>query len=188
MKSIRVDDQRIELRPIRRDAHEQILRHIEARFSGHAFARLIDAILRADGFVTELAGPGPDGGVDILAAKGTGTLLAFDGPHLCVQVKSSKKPENVTTLRALQGTMENFTAAQGLLVCWGGFTRAVHREAWKNFFRIRLWSASQVVEAIYRSYDRLSEEIQAEVPLERVWTLVSSEREYRKIDDEVLGL
>lgn len=161
-------------RPNRRLVHDQILRHIEAQFPGHAFARLIAAILRAEGFMTHVAGPGPDGGVDILAAKGA---LAFDGPHLCVQVKSSKKPEDVTTLRALKGTMETFHATQGLLVCWGGFTKAVHREARQSFFQIRLWDADDVVEAIYKGYVHLPEEIQAELPLERVWMLVSNEKE-----------
>lgn len=151
-----------------RDAHDQILRRIETRFSGHAFARLIAAILRADGFITAESKPGPDGGVDILAGKGP---LAFDGPHLCVQVKSSKKREDVTTLRALQGTMRNFHATQGLLVSWGGFTKALCREARQNFFQIRLWSFHEVLEAIYQSYDRLPEDIQAEIPLERVWVL-----------------
>lgn len=162
------------IRDDRRLAHDQILRHIEARFPGHAFARLVAAILRADGFMTQVAEPGPDGGADILAAKGT---LAFDGPYLCVQVKSSKKPEDVTTLRALKGTMETFHATQGLLVCWGGFTKAVHREARQSFFQIRLWGADEVVEAIYKNYDRIPEEIQAELPLERVWMLVSGEGE-----------
>jgi restriction system protein len=59
-----------------------------------------------------------------------------------------------------------------LLVSWGGFTRSAQSEARQHFFRLRLWSAKELVEAIYRSYDRLPEEIQAELPLKRVWTLV----------------
>ena len=174
MKGLTVDDPVFELRPSRRVAHDQILEYIAARFSGHAFARLVGAVLQAEGFITQVAGPGPDGGVDILAAKGP---LGFDGPHICVQVKSSKGREDVTTLRALQGTMKTFNATQGLLVCWGGFTKAVHREARQSFFQIRLWSASEVVDSIYQNYDRLPEKIQAELPLERVWMLVSDDSE-----------
>jgi restriction system protein len=92
-------------------------------------------------------------------------------------VKSSKKPEDVTTLRALQGTMQNFHATQGLLVCWGGFTRAGHREARQSYFQIRLWSAEDVVEAIYQNYNRLPDEIQDAIPLEQVWMLVNDEKQ-----------
>jgi restriction system protein len=153
-------------------AQDQILDHITKHFPRHDFARLIEAILQADGFVTQVSPPGPDGGVDILAARG---ILGFEGPYLCIQVKSSAKPEDVNTLRALKGTMQMFNASQGLLVAWGGFTRAVQREARQSFFTVRLWSATDVLDAIYRVYDRLPEEVQAELPLKRVWALVLDE-------------
>lgn len=157
-----------------RTAHDQIQAYIAANFAQHDFADLIDAILRAEGYATDVSIPGPDGGVDILAARGP---LGFEGPYLCVQVKSSKKREDVTTLRALQGTMQNFKASHGLLVAWGGFTRAVHREARQSFFQVRLWDANTVVETLYRIYERLPEEIQAKIPLRQVWTLVLEQTE-----------
>lgn len=83
----------------------------------------------------------------------------------------------MNTLRALQGTMQTFKATQGLLVSWGGFTRAASREARQSYFHVRLWSAADVLDAIYRVYDRLPEEIQAELPLKRVWALVLDEIE-----------
>lgn len=99
-------------------------------------------------------------------------LSASDEPSLCVQVKSSSESSDVNVFRALKGTMQTFSARQGLLVSWGGFTRATKAEARQSFFGVRLWSANELVEAIYRSYERLPEEIQAELPLKRVWTLV----------------
>lgn len=123
------------------------------------------------GFQTAIAGPGPDGGVDILASRGP---LGFDGPLVCVQVKSSKHPEDVETLRALQGAMSNFKAQHGLLVAWSGFTRAVVREARQNHFQLRLWSAEDLVEEIYRTYDSLPEEVRAILRLERAWILVNA--------------
>ena len=103
-------------------ARDQIMAHIEQRFKGHDLSRLVDAVLRAEGYITEFSTPGPDGGVDILAGGGT---LGFQEPRLCVQVKSSQSPADVTILRALQGTMQNFKANQGLLVSWGGFIQPV---------------------------------------------------------------
>lgn len=153
---------------IKQLAHEQILRHIERRFSGHALADLVGAVLAADGFHTQVSKPGPDGGVDVLASNG---IYGLDEPRICVQVKSSKHPEDVVTLRALLGTMENFQAQQGILVAWGGFTKALASEARKFYFRIRLWSAKELVEEIYRTYDHLPESVRSELPLERIWVL-----------------
>ena len=50
-------------------AHDQIVAQIQSRFAGHALARLVDAVLRADGWVTKISPPGPDGGVDVLAGS-----------------------------------------------------------------------------------------------------------------------
>jgi len=107
-------------------AHDQIVAHIQSRFSGHALTRLVDAVLQAEGWVTKVSPPGADGGVDILAGRGS---LGLDPPRLCVQVKSQNSPADVNVYRTLQGVMQTFKAEQGLLVCWGGFNKAVLTEA-----------------------------------------------------------
>jgi restriction system protein len=155
-------------------AHDQIVAQIQSRFIGHALARLVDAILNAEGWVTKLSPPGADGGVDILAGRGS---LGLDQPRLCVQVKSQSSPADVTVYRTLQGSMQSFKAEQGLLVCWGGFNKVVLAEAKQGHFSVRLWESRNVVEAIYRNYERLPAEIQAELPLKRVWMLVPPEPE-----------
>lgn len=149
-------------------AHEQILRHIERCFSGHALAHLVGSIFEADNLHVQVSGPGPDGGVDILASNGE---YGFGRLRICVQVKSSKHPVEVETLRALQGSMTNYGANQGILVAWGGFTKALVREAHQRHFEIRLWDAHKLVEEIFRTYDRLPENVKSELPLERVWIL-----------------
>lgn len=155
-------------------AHDEIIAFVRANFQGHDMARLVEAILKAEGFLTNRSAPGPDGGADILAARGS---LGLDSPTLCVQVKATEAPADVTVFRALQGTMTTFGASQGLLVCWGGFTRALKNEARQHTFTIRLWNQSDIVEAVYRVYEQLPEEIQAELPLKRVWTLVREDQE-----------
>ena len=77
-----VDDGAVNLEVAARD---EILKFIQANFKSHDLARLVDAVLRAQGYKTEVSPPGPDGGVDILAGSGA---LGFDQPRLCVQVKS----------------------------------------------------------------------------------------------------
>ena len=153
-------------------AHDQIVARIQSRFSGHGLTRLVDEVLQVEGWVTKVSPPGPDGGVDILAGRGS---LGLDGPRLCVQVKSQKSPADVTVYRTLQGTMQTFNAEQGLLVCWGGFNRAVLQESKQGHFTVRLWNSSDLVDAIYRNYDELPTEVQAELPLKQVWMLVAED-------------
>lgn len=153
-------------------AHDQIVAQIQSRFAGHALAQLVDAVLQADGWVTKVSPPGPDGGVDILGGRGS---LGLDEPRLCVQVKSQNSPADVTVYRTLQGTMQTFNAEQGLLVCWGGFNRAVQQESKQGHFVVRLWDSRDLVGAIYRHYENLPAEIQAELPLKRVWMLVAED-------------
>lgn len=159
---------------IEQAASDEITAFIRERFPDHGMARLVEAVLQAEGLRTVRSTPGPDGGADILAGAGA---LGLDAPHLCVQVKASASPVDVRVFRELAGTMTAFKAAQGLLVSWGGFTQAVVREARLETFKIRLWDQSDLVQAVYRSYDKLPKEIQAELPLKRVWVLVREDEE-----------
>ena len=153
-------------------AHDQIIARLQSRFTEHALTWLVDAVLRVDGWVTRVSPPGPDGGVDILAGRGS---LGLDSPRLCVQVKSQNSPADVTVYRTLLGTMQTFKAEQGLLVCWGGFNKVVLQESKQSHFMVRLWESRDLVEAVYRNYERLPAEIQAELPLKQVWMLVTEE-------------
>jgi restriction system protein len=163
-----------EIRDIERDSRDQILKFVERSFKGHRLATLVAAVLRAQGLVTRESDPGADGGVDILAASGP---MGFDSPRLCVQVKSQSTPIDVTVFRGLLGTMDSFDAEQGLLVAWGGFKDTVVREARAAFFRVRLWNADDLLDAIFWNYDKLSEDIKAELPLKRIWALATAEVE-----------
>jgi restriction system protein len=155
-------------------ARDEILKFIQTKFTGHDLARLVDAVLRAQGYKTEVSPPGPDGGVDILAGSGT---LGFDKPRLCVQVKSGSGAEGQKTLNELLGVVTKFDSEQGLLVSWGGFTSPVKQDARKAFFTIRLWDQGDVVDSILQNYERLDDEIKAELPLKRIWVMVSDEGE-----------
>jgi restriction system protein len=167
-----VDKETEPLADVERFARDQILGYLEKHFKGHDLVRLVDAVLCAEGYVTHFSEPGPDGGVDILAGRGT---LGFDGPKLCVQVKSSKSPADVRILRELQGSMATFKADQGLLVSWGGFNNPVMKESRQSFFSVRLWDADNLVEALLRNYERLPEDLKSELPLKRIWALVPEE-------------
>ena len=161
-----------ELPDLQQLAHDQIVAEIQTRFAGHGLTRLVDAVLQVDGWTTSVSPSGPDGGVDILAGRGP---LGLNQPRLCVQVKSQISAADVLTYRALQGTMQSFNAEQGLLICWGGFKKSVILEAKQRHFSVRLWNSVDLVTALFRTYESLPEEIQAELPLKRTWMLVKEE-------------
>jgi restriction system protein len=150
-------------------AQDDISQYIAQRFKGHELTRLADAILTAQGYYTMVSPAGPDGGIDIVAGAGP---MGFDSPRLGVQVKSGDAPVDVKVLRELQGALKNFGANQGLLVSWGGFTGSLLKEARRLHFEIRLWDAGSIVSNLLRHYDSLPPEIQADLPLKRIWVRV----------------
>jgi len=71
--------------------------------------------------------------------------------------------------------MQNFQAQHGLLVSWGGFRGSVDKEKAAQFFRVRLWDRDDLIEQLLEQYDRLDDELRAELPLKRIWTVSSAE-------------
>lgn len=149
-------------------ARDQIARLIIAKFKGHKMARLVNGILKAEGYTTHLSPVGPDKGIDILAAPGA---MGFGSPRICVQVKSGDTPLDRPTLDQLIGTMQNVQADQGLLVSWGGFKSTVEKEEANQFFRVRLWDQDNLIEQLLRHYDNLDGDLRAELPLKMIWTI-----------------
>ncbi|MDE0134030.1 MAG: restriction endonuclease [Acidimicrobiaceae bacterium] len=154
---------------LERVGKDRIQSHIAENFAGHELSRLVAEILRAEGFTVDTAAPGPDGGIDVFAGRGP---VGLDSPRLIVQVKSSPAPVDVQVVRGLNGVLTTQGADQGLLVAWGGVNRAARREMRSQFFRVRVWDADDLLEAVFRNYDRLDKELQAELPLKRIWNLV----------------
>lgn len=163
------DDEPIDIEQF---ASDRIANHLSKKFHGHDLSRLIGEILIAEGYKVRVSPPGADGGVDIIAGSGP---MGFDQPRIAVQVKSGKSPVDVGILRELQGVMPQFGAEHGLLVSWSGFNNAVTREARQLFFKVRLWDAGDVVASLQSNYEKLSKDIQAEIPLKRTWVLVDEE-------------
>ncbi len=154
---------------VEQHAKDQILKLLDRKFKGHGFAKLVEQILNAQGYVTQLSPPGADGGIDILAASGA---LGFENPRICVQIKSTTAQVDVKTLRELQGVMRKVKSDLGLIVSSSGFNQKVLSEAKEDFFFIRLWSANDVINNIFKYYDKFSDEFKAELPLKRIWMLV----------------
>ena len=155
-------------------ARDQIAQLIAARFKGHGLTRLVEAILKAQGYVTYRSPEGADGGADILAGAGP---LGFANPRLCVEVKSENSPIDRPTVDKLLGAVTKFGAQEGLFVSWSGFKTNVQKELAASFFRVRLWTQKELLEALFAYYDHLDDDLKAELPLKRIWTVATQDGE-----------
>ncbi len=149
-----------------------------------SIGRIVDAVLQADGWITkviledqdrpekEVNGPDipfpsflsgqTDGKLDIMAGRGRLGLLP---PYLYVHVDSSNDVADEAALRRVCASVVSSGASQGLFVCWGGFTKAA--EDVQRFFHVRIWGNLDLVEAVYRNYERLPAEMQVEFLIEK---------------------
>ncbi len=164
------DDDILDLEQV---ARQQISDFIGRKFKGHKMEALVAEVLRAQGFEVRVnKRKGADGGADILAGRGP---MGFDEPRLCVQVKSSDAAIGSKDYDELKGVMQKFGAEHGLFVSWGGFKGTVEEEARRDFFNIRLWNAEEFVQEIQDVYTSLPKELQAELPMQQIWSLVDDD-------------
>jgi restriction system protein len=94
-----------------------------------------------------------------------------------VQVKSGDGPVDLPALNQLIGAMHNSKADQGLFVSWGGFKQSVDKETASQFFQVRLWNQSKLVEELLAHYENLDASLRAELPLKRVWTIATPDED-----------
>ena len=151
-------------------ASQQIIGLIKSQYSGHALADLVAEILRSEGYTTKVSPPGPDGGVDILAAGGS---LGLGEERVCVQVKSGDGSANHDIVLRLIGSVSNSQARTGLLVSIGGVNAPAQKELDNNFFKLRLWQMPDLLRALYRAYPNLSDETRARLPLKQIWVPIA---------------
>lgn len=110
----------------------------------------------------------------ILAGSGP---LGFGTPRLCVEVKSEDTPIGREDVDKLLGAITKFGAQEGLFVSWSGFKQNVFKELAPTFFKVRLWTRNEMLAALFENYDRLDEDLKAELPLKRIWTVAAQEEE-----------
>ncbi len=44
-----------------------------------------------------------------------------------------------------------------------------------SFFKVRLWTQKELLEQLFTHYDRLDEDLRAELPLKRIWTVAAQD-------------
>ncbi len=174
LSAAQVTDESAEDSDLEELAKDQIAQLIAARFKGHGLTRLVESILNAQGYTTYRSPEGADAGVDIVAGAGP---LGFGAPRLCVEVKSEESPIDRSTVDKLLGAVSKFGAQEGLFVSWSGFKSNVQKELAASFFRVRLWTQKELLEALFAHYDQFDEALRAELPLKRIWTVAAQEDE-----------
>jgi len=107
---------------------------------------------------------------------GTGAL-GFGAPRLCIQVKSQDSPVGRPEIDQLMGAMKKVNATEGLFVSWSGFKANVQKDVSPSFFTVRLWTQKELLEQLFAHYDHLDEDLKAELPLKRIWTVAAQEDE-----------
>lgn len=167
--AVQTDSTEVDLGQLARDS---IAKLIIQKFMGHGMARLVEAVLKAQGFTTYRSPEGADKGIDLLAAGGA---FGFERPRICVQVKSGDTPADRPEFTQLIGAMQGVGADQGLFVSWSGIKTTVAREVPTQFFKVRVWNANDLIEQLLNNYDKLDEDIKAELPLKRIWTIATPE-------------
>jgi restriction system protein len=155
-------------------ARESIRQFIDRRYKGHDMTRLVGAILNAQGYQIYISPPGADRSVDIVAGRGS---LGFDAPRIIVEVKPGDEPADAGMVTRLQGAMRRLHADHGLFVSWSGFKRSSDER--ELFFEIRLWTGDDLIDQLLAHHDKLPPDVQAEIPLKRIWTLVAEEQDPR---------
>jgi restriction system protein len=71
--------------------------------------------------------------------------------------------------------MQSVKSKQSLLAAWCGFRKDTIQEARNDFF-LRLWYQRALLNEIVMHYEQFDYELNAELPLKRIWTLVEQPR------------
>lgn len=140
-----------------------VLKRLAQELKGHPFADFVAHMLNIMGYHTRVSSEGPDGGIDIVAHKDE---LGFEPPIIKVQVKSSEGSIGDPAVSALYGKVG--AGEYGMLVTLGVFTTQAKNFA-KSKTNLRLLDGDDVVELVFRHYDRFDSRYKGLLPLRRVY-------------------
>jgi hypothetical protein len=69
-------------------------------------------------------------------------------------------------------------SCDGRIICILGWIQNLHLQTnGFEFFCVRLWTQKELLQALFTNYDQLDEDIKAELPLKRIWSLAAQEDE-----------
>ena len=125
---------------------------------------LVAGILRAMGYKTRVASPGPDRGADIIASPDG---LGLEQPRIRVEVKHRSGAVGAPLLRSFIGGLRQND--RGLYVSTGGFSREGRYEAERSTIPVTLVDIDELAELLTQYYDTADSETKALVPLIKLY-------------------
>lgn len=125
---------------------------------------LVAGILRAMGYKTRVASPGPDRGTDIIASPDG---LGLEQPRIRVEVKHKSESVGASLLRSFIGGLRQND--RGLYVSTGGFTKEARYEAERSTMPVTLIDIDELADLLIKNYDNVDTETKALVPLVKLY-------------------
>jgi restriction system protein len=134
------------------------------RLDWEQLQELVAGLLRAMGYKTRVAAPGPDRGVDIMASPDG---FGFESPRIIVEVKHRGNTIGSQEIRSFIGGRHKDD--KGMYVSTGGFTKDARYEAERANIPVFLMDLDELVKAIYRHYDKMDIDTQTLIPLKKIY-------------------
>ena len=148
---------------IEQQTRDFVLKQLAHRLKGHPFAEFVAHLLQAMGYKTRISPPGPDHQVDIIASHDD---LGFASPIVKVEVKSGDAKEGESVVSALYGRVS--AGEFGLVVSLGGFSSQA-RAFERTTGNLRLIDGNELVDLIYKHYDKLDPRYKGVIPLKQLY-------------------
>ncbi|MDX9741416.1 MAG: restriction endonuclease [Gammaproteobacteria bacterium] len=157
------EDEASLLQRYREEAFEIIKDRVN-RLDWDSMQQLVAALLRAMGYKTRVAEPGPDRGVDIMASPDG---FGFESPRIMVEVKHRSHAVGSQQIRSFLGGRHKDD--KGLYVSTGGFTKDAQYEADRASIPVTLMDLDSLVAGILQYYEQMDMEGRNLLPLTKVY-------------------
>lgn len=161
------DEKDSELDDIRKDVMEKAFEFIKdniQKLDWEEMQELVAGILRAMGYKTRVASPGPDRGADIVASPDG---LGLEQPRIRVEVKHRDATIGASDLRSFLGGLRQND--RGLFVSTGGFTKEARYEAERSTVPVTLIDIDELADLFINNYDNADAETRALIPLVKLY-------------------
>ncbi|MFC1515796.1 restriction endonuclease [Thermodesulfobacteriota bacterium] len=161
------DDKETEMDEIKKDVMErafEFTKDMIQKLDWDEMQELVAGILRAMGYKTRVASPGPDRGADIIASPDG---LGLEQPRIRVEVKHKSDSIGASLLRSFIGGLRQND--RGLYVSTGGFTKEARYEAERSTIPVTLIDIDELADLLINNYDNADTETKALVPLVKLY-------------------
>jgi restriction system protein len=161
------EEKKSELDDIRRDVMEKAFEFTKdniQKLDWDEMQELVAGILRAMGYKTRVASPGPDRGTDIVASPDG---LGLEQPRIRAEVKHRGDTIGASQLRSFIGGLRQND--RGLYVSTGGFTKEARYEAERSTVPVTLIDIDELADLLINNYDNADAETRALIPLVKLY-------------------